>query len=538
MAEDQKREPGVQEQAGRPFEQVIPVNSEKLRLIKINNVTGRTHIRGGQPGRITIRATSPGSFNYTPTVEFKNEGATVEITSTLNTGSDWMVKVLRGFNVAEDSGEWSYEDNSWKDEVAGWPDPDEENLSREERQRLRDERQRQRDERQRQRDERRRVRHETRENIRQAHEFARQGQDFWSSLEGGLEPLGEILNSVGRTISQAFSSPDDLYIEIPAGVELEAKSVSGGLEVANMTGYCVIKNTSGSIDLNRLSGGLRVKGISGKVQGRELSGRVEVKVSSGSVELTNCRFTGLDLSVTSGRILVETALAGPPDGDYKINSSNGAIKLLLPRDSRASIDCRTLNGRLSMPRINSVEIKNRPGQSQSRIELNGGGRKVSVNTLNGNLEVALYDHPGENTGWSNNQASWPVPPVPPVPPVAPAWPSSPSAGSSDWGFQTPQPAFRDAPPPPSTQNQGWNAPGEASQPARPANPEPLVTPAPWNKAEANQAEPENPAPVVEPDQPAAGPDSDKRTRQLELLQAIERGEISVDEGMRRLGEIE
>jgi hypothetical protein len=66
----------------------------------------------------------------------------------------------------------------------------------------------------------------------------------------------------------------------------------------------------------------------------------------------------------------------------------------------------------------------------------------------------------------------------------------------------------------------------------------LVTPAPWNKAEANQAEPENPAPVVEPDQPAAGPDSDKRTRQLELLQAIERGEISVDEGMRRLGEIE
>src|SRR6478672_9728738 len=126
MAEDQKREPGVQEQAGRPFEQVIPVNSEKLRLIKINNVTGRTHIRGGQPGRITIRATSSGSFNYTPTVEFKNEGATIEITSTLNTGQDWMVKVLRGFNVAEGSGEWSYEDNSWKDEVAGWPDPDEE----------------------------------------------------------------------------------------------------------------------------------------------------------------------------------------------------------------------------------------------------------------------------------------------------------------------------------------------------------------------------------------------------------------------------
>ncbi len=80
-----------------------------------------------------------------------------------------------------------------------------------------------------------------------------------------------------------------------------------------------------------------------------------------------------------------------------------------------------------------------------------------------------------------------------------------------------------------------NTPAEAKQAG---NPEPPVTPAPSNNAEANQAAPENPASVAEPDQPAAGPDRDKRTRQMDILQAIERGEISVDEGMRRLGETE
>jgi hypothetical protein len=33
-------------------------------------------------------------------------------------------------------------------------------------------------------------------------------------------------------------------------------------------------------------------------------------------------------------------------------------------------------------------------------------------------------------------------------------------------------------------------------------------------------------------------EGEKKSRQLDILQAIERGEISVDEGMRRLSEIE
>ena len=538
MDENQKKGPNAPDEAVNHLEQVIPVNSARLELIKVNSVNGKTYVSGGPPGRITIRTINTGSFNYTPAVEFKNEGATVEISAVPSNGSDWMVKVLKGFHVTDLPKDWTDPDAGWKMDVAGWPDPDEENLSneerqhrREERQHQREERQHQREERQRQREERQRVRFETRESIRQANDFARQNRNFWSSLEEGLEPLGEIFNNFGRSLSQALSGPDDLYIEIPANVELQAKSVSGSLSIANMTGYCVIKNTSGALSLNRLSGGMRVKGVSGKVEGRDLGGRAEIKVTTGSVELTNSRLTGLDLSVTSGRILVETALAGPPDGDYKINTSNGAVKLLLPQDSQASIDCRTLNGRLSMPKISSVEIRNRPGQSQSRIELNGGGRRVSVNTLNGNLELALYDQPGEYAGQMQNHGSWPVPPIPPVPPVPPVppiWTAGP-----DSGVQSPAPAPQYAPPS-YAQTPGW--PSDVVN----HNSEPLITPVPQNSDSSNNVTPENPAPVKEPAQSPAGPaaDNDKRTRQLDILQAIERGEISVDEGMRRLGDIE
>lgn len=589
MAEEQKKEQQTgQEKETRQFEQVIPVDSSKLRLIKINNISGKTFISGGPAGRITIRTLNSGTYNYTPAVEFKQEGSTIEISAVPYTGGDWMVKILRGFQGVEDGGKWvydseagnkwTYHESDWTADETEWPDPDAEGLSHEMRQHLRAERlrmreearerqhemrdreremrdreremrDREREERQRAREDRQRIRYEVRESQRQAHEAARQGRNFWTDLEQGLEPLGEILNSVGRSISQAFTNPDVLYIEIPANVELEAKSVSGGLEVSNMTSYCLIKNTSGSVTLRRLSGGVRVKGISGKVEGQEIGGKAEIKVTSGSVDLTNCRFTGLDLSVSSGRIMVETELAGPPDGDYKLNTASGAVKLLLPRDSRASVDCRTLNGRLVMPKISAVEIRNRPGQSQARIDLNGGGRKVSVNTLNGNVELALYDQPGENTGWNNvpadqSQPNWPnpivppmppippmppvgfVPPVPPTPPAPPAWPAG-IGPNPTWGSQVKPP----------TPNYGWQTPSESRPPADRG---PIVPPAPQNSA-GNPGQPESAAPVSEPattSQPAAAPENDKRSRQLDILQAIERGEISVDEGMRRLGEVE
>jgi hypothetical protein len=114
--------------------------------------------------------------------------------------------------------------------------------------------------------------------------------------------------------------------------------------------------------------------------------------------------------------------------------------------------------------------------------------------------------------------------MPPVPPVPPVW-FGESSGNSAWGFPAAQPA---------PQKQDWQAPAEVNRST--GSNEPLVTPAPQSNS-SNSATPEYSTPVNEPAPPSA-PGSDKKSRQLDILQAIERGEISVDEGMRRLGEIE
>jgi hypothetical protein len=80
--------------------------------------------------------------------------------------------------------------------------------------------------------------------------------------------------------------------------------------------------------------------------------------------------------------------------------------------------------------------------------------------------------------------------------------------------------------PATAQGQGWHSPAATN------SNEPLVTPAP---APSDEQQAQKDAPSQEP---AVTADGDKRSRQLDILQAIERGEISVDEGMRRLGEIE
>ncbi len=485
------------------FVRVIPVDRQQLRRIKINNISGRTRVIGTNTAQIMVRATAQEGPIFSPNIEVKQEGGEIEISMLPGGNRQFMFNFNRGDlrNFDPDS---AFERPTGEvDFDAGDERPDWDNFDEP----------RDREERRRQRDERRRQRHETREYTRrvreQTREASRQGRSFWNNFD--MNAINELVAGIGNTLNEVLSGAGDMYIEVPNWIELEVKSVSGAVEIYDMNSFCQVRNTSGQIRLYRLHKGVQIKGMSGQVEGQELSGRVSAKVVSGNCRLSNCRLTELELSVTNGNILVETALTEPNEGDYKINTTNGQVRLRLPRDSRASIDCRSLSGRIfTAPEIGPVEFRNRPGQSQSRIDLNGGGRKVSINTMSGNIEISL-----DNSAWGQQ---------PPFPVETPSWPA----------------------PPPMPPTPGWDIPvppGPGFGPAdRQAESGPLVTPPPVVQPTISQevqpASTESERQSEAAIQAESKPEADKKTRQLEILRAIEQGELSVEEGILRLGELD
>ncbi|MEI6045986.1 MAG: DUF4097 family beta strand repeat-containing protein, partial [Chloroflexota bacterium] len=330
----------INEQA---YTKAVPVDLERLRLVKIVNVSGRTYISGSSDSQIKIR-TNARNTAIVPNIELKNEGREVEITvipgEYFNFGGgnrpaydpDIAFQQPQGdFDAGEEPQPWEFSGEGTKRKEYGH-----------------------------QRGENCHGRHEFREEVRRFKEQARaaarqfkeqspKGRGFWSNFDFDTETFTEIAKGIGKGVSEIFEALGDLYIEVPAGVELEVKSLSGMVEILNIKGFCRVGNSSGVIALNRVTGGLQLKGMSGKVVAQELAGKVTAKVMSGSVQLLNCHLTALDLSINSGNLLVETTLVEPNEGDYKISSTSGRVQLRLPKETRASIDCRTLSGRIILP---------------------------------------------------------------------------------------------------------------------------------------------------------------------------------------------
>ncbi len=517
------------------IEQVIEIDPERLRVVEISNITGLTFVTGIKGNQIRITSHSRGGKLFEPNVQIKQGGREVEITAlpagmmNFKMGKEGRV-YIGGFGEDYDSpeGQGPNFDYSSFDlrEPQPWEYPDTEEgreTYRDKREKYRAERDRLREihnqRREQAREERRRQREKTREEIRQGKEEFQRGEKsgFWGF---NFENLGDIARSVGRIVADSLGNETDLYIEIPATSDLEVKTTSGEVIVRNILGFCRIDNTSGAVKLSELGGGAQVKAVSGLVEGQDLSGRLTMKLVSGRAVLRKCQLSGLDLTSSSSDIRVETAIISEGDaGDYRINTSSGKVNfLIMPTPHPAvSVDCRTLSGRIRIaPELGRTESRNRPGQSQARLELNGGGQKVSINTMSGNINVGFWDSNTSEQQDYDGFGSWPTPPAPPVPPV-------PS-----------QDAVPPVPPvPPIPMNFGdvgknWEVKMEVEMDSKESGFQQDVEEVNVERRvyEESETQPE-----------VSRPPLNKTDRQLALLQAVERGEISVEEAMLRLNEL-
>lgn len=263
----------------------------------------------------------------------------------------------------------------------------------------------------------------------------------------------------------------DVTVEVPWGTRVRYETMSGSIEAVALVGDQKYRTVSGEIRMWSVGGLIEAGSISGSVA-LDNGGDVRIRANtvSGGIRVRARRLYGTSLSTTSGSIAVVAAM--DPSGDHRAESISGSVDLTPMNGVTAEL--RAVSGSIT----SNVQSRVEGGRGFWRSVVGDGTAVFKVNSTSGGLRI-LAARPGDEV----------------VAPTAPAQSSTPPAAA---------------------EASGSDEPAAAADEAGSEETEPRETGETWNPDESGE-----PEEVVDEDE-------------LAVLQALERGEIGVDEAAERL----
>jgi hypothetical protein len=307
----------------------------------------------------------------------------------------------------------------------------------------------------------------------------------------------------------------DIDLEVPWGTKVRLETMSGSVEAASLVGDQKYRTVSGDIRLWGLGGLVEASSISGPVT-LDNGGDVRIRASSvsGSVKVRARCFYGMTVNTTSGSIAVAGAL--DPAGDYRADSISGSVSLT-PL-SGVTAELRTVSGSVSTEIDNRIE----GGRGFWRAIVGDGRTVFKVNSTSGGLRILA---PGRDSGQPQPVPSYAAPAPAPTAPAAPAAQEAPASPADAAERAADVGAAPDA---------GIASTGVSESESAPApviaGPDRAST-----AGETGETRSEETWTYDETSEPASEEAADEEMPdELTVLQALERGEIDVDEAAARL----
>jgi hypothetical protein len=328
----------------------------------------------------------------------------------------------------------------------------------------------------------------------------------WSGIAGDVDldaVVGQITRAFRRGGHWSAAKPgrarvavgrhawSDITIEVPQAItgRVEIHSASGDVRIEGVTSEIALNTMSGDVRVVRTRGDLALQTASGDLFVEGTTGRLSAQTASGDVRVTSARIEGFHIQTANGDILLDALLTG--DGPFRGQTASGDVHLTLRRstaggeDPMATLAYQTVSGDAHV-----TQPFRKTGRRLWQAGSGHSGPRIDVTTVSGDLvagfgiaESAFASTPTPASSTDD------VPLAPPTPPVAPA------AGI--------------VPTPPSS----------------PTGPAPLTVSRPDSEIDLA-------ATGARSD--AAQPTEQDEAVRLAVLEAVERGEIDVEEALRRL----
>jgi hypothetical protein len=169
---------------------------------------------------------------------------------------------------------------------------------------------------------------------------------------------GSVRISGGAAIEASTGSGD---VEVEGAASLTVRVASGSIRCRDIAGYVSAEAHTGDVNVESAGGNVVIIGGSGDVSVQKPGGRLRIATQSGDVELEiDGRFAGGEVSTNSGD--VSLSLAG---ADLELRAE-------------------TLSGELDAA---GAEINATTGPRRCALRLGGGGRRLHVRSVSGDVEI-------------------------------------------------------------------------------------------------------------------------------------------------------
>lgn len=175
----------------------------------------------------------------------------------------------------------------------------------------------------------------------------------------------------GRRWHEENDTKVHFTVRLPAGVHLNAGTVSGDVDAAGLRS---------NVEVSTVSGNVMVRDVEGKV--------LEARSVSGDVELTDIRADQVGAETVSGDVdFVGEIRRG---GDYDFQTLSGDVVLRVPAGLSAEVTASTFSGSFetSFPITSKVERESKWARRQ-RISgtIGSGGATIRLQSFSGDVEL-------------------------------------------------------------------------------------------------------------------------------------------------------
>src|SRR5256885_7614609 len=129
-----------------------------------------------------------------------------------------------------------------------------------------------------------------------------------------------------------------------------------------------------------------VETVNGKIAAQNVGGNVKASTVNGDISVSPTRGT-VNAETVNGSIIASMASL-PDSGNVHLETVNGSITSVLPEGIGGSIDLENTNGTITANYPNAVPDNS--DKHHMRIKLDDGSRRVTLETVNGSVNLARY----------------------------------------------------------------------------------------------------------------------------------------------------
>ncbi|HEY8309934.1 MAG TPA: DUF4097 family beta strand repeat-containing protein [Gemmatimonadaceae bacterium] len=129
-----------------------------------------------------------------------------------------------------------------------------------------------------------------------------------------------------------------------------------------------------------------VETVNGKIAAQNIDGNVKATTVNGEIAVSTTKGT-INAETVNGSIIASMASL-PDSGNVHLETVNGSITSVLPEGIGGSIDLQNTNGTIMANYPNAVPDS--ADKHHMRIKLDEGNRRVTLETVNGSLNLTKY----------------------------------------------------------------------------------------------------------------------------------------------------